>query len=282
MYRFFAVSFSIFLFFSCTTKPDVITTSIEEEFEEGREEITIEENIYYSFDLPAFTTALANSKLPSNISGKIQSCADDSVFINKFLAILNSDPYLWVFIDKQTPLNANYEPSDLVELNSGSYTMNRDDLHLRGIAAESLEEMAVAAGREGLTLVVSSAYRSYSYQEVVFARTVRQWGIRNANVASARPGHSEHQLGTAVDFGSVTIAFSRTPEGRWLSANAARFGWSLSYPSGYEQITGYRWECWHYRYVGREIAGFINDYFNGIQHYALKFLCEYKKALGAL
>ncbi|MDR0319999.1 MAG: M15 family metallopeptidase [Treponema sp.] len=272
MYRFFVASFSIFLFFSCTIKPAVITTPLEEEPEE-----ILVENTYLSIDLTALTTALVNAGLPSNISVKIQECADDSVFINKFLAILNSDPYLWVFIDKETSLSANYAPDDLVELNNGSYVINRDDLLLRSVAAESLEEMSSAARNQGLTIVVSSAYRSYSYQEEVFARTVRQWGMRNANVASARPGHSQHQLGLAVDFGSVTIAFASTPEGRWLSANASRFGWSLSYPNGYERITGYRWECWHYRYVGREIADFIDSYFNGIQHYALKFLHEYKK-----
>jgi D-alanyl-D-alanine carboxypeptidase len=137
--------------------------------------------------------------------------------------------------------------------------------------------MSAAAKNEGLTLVVSSAYRSFDYQALVYERNVKSLGQEEADRESARPGFSQHQLGLVIDFGSITDAFAQTAEGKWLSANASRFGWSLSYPEGCENITGYRWESWHYRYIGKETAMFIDSYFDGIQQYALTFLNEIKK-----
>jgi D-alanyl-D-alanine carboxypeptidase len=125
--------------------------------------------------------------------------------------------------------------------------------------------------------VVSSAYRSYEYQVGSFARWTKRLGLAEAERNSARPGMSQHQLGLTVDFGSIDDAFARTPAGRWLQANADRFGWSLSFPQGYESRTGYAWECWHYRYVGKTLAAFINDWFGGVQHYALSFIHEWEQ-----
>jgi D-alanyl-D-alanine carboxypeptidase len=102
-------------------------------------------------------------------------------------------------------------------------------------------------------------------------------GQEAADRESARPGCSQHQTGLVVDFGSIDDSFAQTAAGRWMAANAARFGWSLSFPDGYEAVTGYRWESWHYRYVGKEIAAFIDNYFDGIQQYALRFMYEYEQ-----
>jgi len=179
---------------------------------------------------------------------------------------LNEDSYLFIFVDKETSLADDYEPQDLVRLKNGHL--------LRKAAAASLEEMSAAAADEGLNLVVSSAYRSYKYQVEVYARHVKNMGQAAADRVSARPGHSQHQLGLVVDFGSITNEFARTREGIWIYNNASRFGWSISYPQGYEELTGYSWESWHYRYVGKELAQFIDTYFDGIQHNALKFLHE--------
>jgi len=223
------------------------------------------------------STVLTNAQLPQNISKKIQeSIAENPSFILDLFSILQTDPYLWVLVDKQHSLSRDYEPDDLVELKSGSYRVNRAGLLLRSAAASSLEEMSAAARKEGLTLTASSAYRSYGYQVEVYARNVREMGQEAADRESARAGHSQHQLGLVIDFGSITDAFAATAEGRWLAANACSFGWSLSYPQGYEDITGYRWECWHYRYVGAQLAEFIDVYFDGIQQYALRFIHEFR------
>jgi D-alanyl-D-alanine carboxypeptidase len=193
----------------------------------------------------------------------------------------SGDPFLRLLVDKQHPLPDGYEPDDLVELENGSYRTGRAGLMLRSAAAAALDEMAWTARAEGLTLVASSTYRSYDYQVEVYSRNVREMGQAAADRESARPGYSQHQLGLIVDFGSITDAFAETKEGIWLAANASRFGWSLSFPDGYEETTGYRWECWHYRYVGKELAEFIDNYFDGIQQYALQFINEWERESAA-
>jgi D-alanyl-D-alanine carboxypeptidase len=102
-------------------------------------------------------------------------------------------------------------------------------------------------------------------------------GQEEADRESARPGHSQHQTGLVVDFGSIDDSFAETRAGRWIAANASRFGWSVSFPQGYEAVTGYRWESWHYRYVGRDLTAFIDAYFGGIQQYALQFIYEWEQ-----
>ena len=218
---------------------------------------------------------LSKSQLPAQISQRISRIAENPSFLLDLFTVLQEDPYLWVLVDKERALSGDYEPDDLVTLSGGSYRIGRQDLRLRKCAADSLEEMAAAAAREGLTLTASSSYRTYAYQVEVYARNVREMGQEEADRESARPGHSQHQLGLVIDFGSITDEFARTAGGVWLAANASRFGWSLSYPDGYEEITGYRWESWHYRYVGVELAQFIDNYFDGIQQYALRFIYEW-------
>jgi len=224
------------------------------------------------------TKALTDSKLPRNISDKIkENFLQNDDFMDSLNAILYLDPYLRFLVDKEHPLGPNYEPDDLVQLKNGLYALNNHEvLMLRGIAVSSLEEMAAAARREGITLVVSYSYRSFARQNQSYSMHVRNMGQREADRVSARPGYSQHQLGLTIDFGSVSNDFARTAQGIWLSRNASQFGWSLSYPNGYETVTGYSWESWHYRYVGRELSEFIDKYFNGIQQYALRFLHEYE------
>ena len=223
---------------------------------------------------------LSNAQLPRQISERIESgIAENPSFLLDLFTVMQEDPYLWVLVDKERALGGDYEPDDLVQLKGGSYRAGRQDLWLRSRAAASLEEMAAAAAKDGLILTASSAYRTYAYQVQVYERNVRELGRQAADRESARPGHSQHQLGLVVDFGSITDSFAQTAEGVWLKANASRFGWSLSYPDGFEDITGYRWESWHYRYVGVELAQFIDDYFDGIQQYALRFIYEWVQRL---
>jgi len=221
--------------------------------------------------------ALNKAEIPQDMQQKILSGRED--FLKEFYQILDSepyksDPYLYVLVDKKHPLEPkDYLPKDLVELSEcGAFRIAREGLLLRYPAAVALEEMAEAALIDGVTLVASSAFRSYNYQVEVYGRNVRESGQAAADRESARPGYSQHQLGLVVDFGSITDAFANTKAGKWLTENADAFGWSLSFPDGYEAITGYRWESWHYRFVGKPLAGFIKDRFNGIQQYALQFV----------
>jgi D-alanyl-D-alanine carboxypeptidase len=226
-------------------------------------------------------TILSRAGIPERLARNIlQTAAQGPAFIMDLLVVLQGDPYLRALVDKGHALPAAYHPDDLVELTGGSYAAGRRGLMLRRSAERSLEEMSAAARAEGVTLTASSAYRPYSYQVEVYNRNVRESGQETADRESARPGHSQHQLGLVVDFGSIDDSFAETKAGRWLLANAGSFGWSLSFPDGYEAVTGYRWESWHYRYVGAELAYFIDAYFEGVQQYALQFIYAWEKAGG--
>jgi D-alanyl-D-alanine carboxypeptidase len=215
--------------------------------------------------------------IPEDMGMRIMA-ADEREFLTDLSAATEGDPFLWRLVDKQHALPEGYEPDDLVTLGSdASYNIGRAGLRLRREAAEALERMARAARADGVTLVVSSTYRSFDYQKEVYERNVRESGQETADRESSRAGFSQHQLGLVVDFGSITDAFAQTAAGRWMLANAPDYGWSLSFPDGYEQITGYRWESWHYRYTGVPLAAFIDKWFDGIQQYALQFIHEWEK-----
>ena len=120
--------------------------------------------------------------------------------------------------------------------------------------------MFIAARAEGLEPVVASAFRSFEEQEATFSYWVATVGEAEAERMSARPGHSEHQLGTTVDLTTpalgmqLVVEFAATPEGAWLREHAPEFGFVLSYPEGTESVTGYTYEPWHFRYVGAGVA----------------------------
>jgi len=211
--------------------------------------------------------------IPEELARKVADSALESpAFVMDLLVVLQQDPYTFYLVDKQHPLPDGYEPDDLVRLAAGTYRISRDGLLLRKAAAAALQEMAVAAASDGVTLEAGSTYRSAAYQAQVYEREVKAYGKETADRESAQSGKSQHQLGMVVDFAPIDDAFAKTPASRWLLKNAGRFGWSLSFPDGYEAVTGYRWESWHYRYVGKDLAAFIDNYFDGIQQYALQFI----------
>ena len=216
--------------------------------------------------------------IPEYLARKVAAAALDSPsFIMELLIILQNDPYSYFLVDKAHPLPDGYEPGDLVPLSAGTYRLSRDGLTLRKDAADALREMAAAAAQEGITLTAGSAYRSQEYQAQVYEREVKAYGKEAADRESAQPGKSQHQLGLVVDFYPIDDEFAKTPASQWLINNAGRFGWSLSFPNGYEDVTGYRWESWHYRYVGKDLAVFIDNYFDGIQQYALQFINAWRE-----
>ncbi|MDR2467903.1 MAG: M15 family metallopeptidase [Spirochaetaceae bacterium] len=219
---------------------------------------------------------LEHAEIPLELASEIR--AHETDFLATLDAVSGKDIFLRMLVDKQHPIEPlKYKPQDLVELtNEGAFRVPRSRMLLRYPAAVALETMAQAARADGVTLVASSTWRSYEYQIEVYARNVKQNGQETADRESARPGYSQHQLGLVIDFGSITDAFAETPAGKWLTEHAGEYGWSLSFPQGYEAVTGYRWECWHYRYVGIPLIGFIDAWFGGIQQYALRFLHEWE------
>jgi D-alanyl-D-alanine carboxypeptidase len=225
--------------------------------------------------------SLGEAGLPEETARKTAAAAvEGPAFIMDMLAAVQGDPFLHLLVDKKHPLRKDYAPDDLAELSGGSYGVTRGGLMLRKEAVAALEEMAAAARAEGVTLTAGSAYRSYEYQADLYARNVEELGQEEADRESARPGCSQHQLGLVVDFSPINDSFARTAAGQWVLKNSGRFGWSISFPDGYEEATGYRWESWHYRYVGRELAWFIDTYFDGIQQYALQFIYAWEEEEG--
>lgn len=168
--------------------------------------------------------------------------------------------------DKSTTSLRNYFPKDLVQLGP-DYSIREDEPgQLRAEVAKALKEMIDAAAADDLTIKLVSGFRSCPTQVVVFNNHVANLGLREAERQSARPGHSEHQLGLAADLGSPSVSFDllqsfgETDEGQWLLDNAEQFGFVLSYPEGKEKVTGYFYEPWHWRWLGsRKTAKQFND-----------------------
>ncbi len=164
-----------------------------------------------------------------------------------------------VLVDRTHALPADYVPDDLVSLRGFGVPVLGEDVLLRREAAENLESLVASAAAAGDELTVASGYRSYEDQRASYARLVSVFG-KGADRTSAPPGHSQHQLGTAVDFTNAAVGyevlrgFGRTTAAVWLQEHAHEHGFVLSYPPGRHAKTGYHWEPWHYRYVGEENA----------------------------
>jgi LAS superfamily LD-carboxypeptidase LdcB len=171
-------------------------------------------------------------------------------------------------VDKEHRLLGEYIPTDLVNLKENYINLyvNSADFTLRQDAADYLDIMLNKMREEtGKNVVVASSFRSYNEQVSLYSYWLSNLGQEEADKVSARPGFSEHQLGTVVDFINddsnfeITNEFASTPAGQWLNANAWKYGFVKSYPEGKESVTGYQQEEWHWRYVGVDNAKEFNE-----------------------
>ena len=171
------------------------------------------------------------------------------------------DAWQRTIVDTTSRLPKGYVPPDLVPVSRAGLSSRST---IRRIAIADLKALVKTGRKAGVRLAVESAYRSEARQRRTFEGWVRSSGEAEARRFSARPGHSEHELGTAIDFKAAgggspwTPAFARSRQARWLAANAWRFGWIQSYPRGAETQTCYGAEAWHYRYVGRDVAAEVH------------------------
>ena len=157
------------------------------------------------------------------------------------------------YIDGILVVNKTYSlPESFTAPNSNGYGYCLTCLTDETINA--FNEMKADAQSIGLNLYISSGYRSYSYQETLYNNYVNQDGKEEADTYSARPGHSEHQTGLAFDLNTIDDSFAYTEEGKWVKDNCYKYGLILRYPKGKEDKTGYQYESWHLRYVGKELA----------------------------
>ncbi|MBB5475184.1 D-alanyl-D-alanine carboxypeptidase [Cellulomonas hominis] len=161
---------------------------------------------------------------------------------------------VWIVVNKALPLQpATWSPPDLVAV--GAY-------QVRAVVQDPLTRMLAAAAADGVRLELRSGFRSYDYQAGVHAGWAAQVGAPRADEVSARPGHSEHQTGLAVDVGSGSRpdcdfqdCFAETDEGRWVAARAGEFGFVVRYTAAGQAVTGFAAEGWHLRYVGTDLVG---------------------------
>lgn len=164
-----------------------------------------------------------------------------------------------ILVNKYNYLTEDYIPENLQTVNK---KYSSKTLQLVDYAKEAFEELSEAASKENYTVLAMSSYRSYQYQYNLYNRYVSTDGVEAADTYSARPGYSEHQTGLAVDVynGKEDFTnFEKTKEYNWMQDNAYKFGFILRFPKDKVLETGYQYESWHYRYVGKEIAKYIHD-----------------------
>jgi len=173
----------------------------------------------------------------------------------------------WVVVNKQRPLNPiDYVPKDLVAPRFGSLNFNPYGLKLRKEASTAAFKLATAMKSVGKgTLIIQSAYRPFSLQTTIHARQVQAYGLKAGEALAARPGYSEHQTGWAMDVSAknqgceIRVCFGATKAGRWLASYAYKYGFIIRYPEYATPTTGYQYEPWHLRYVGKALAQAMHD-----------------------
>jgi D-alanyl-D-alanine carboxypeptidase len=182
---------------------------------------------------------------------------------NKHLHSISSPTSYWVVVNKLRPLNPrSYSPADIIDVPVAHDNPPR----MRKTAGAALVTMFAAGKVAGAgSMQIQSAWRPYSVQVSVYNGWVARLGKKQADLQSARPGYSEHQTGLAVDISTLPLkcalaaCFGSTPQGKWLAANAWKYGYLLRYPQGKTGVTGYEYEPWHFRYIGKTLAAELHS-----------------------
>lgn len=175
-----------------------------------------------------------------------------------------------LLVNKYNYLTEDYVPSNLENI---STTYARSGMQLVKEAKEAFETLSESAKKDGMNVIAMSSYRSYDYQVNLYNNYVAQDGKEAADKYSARPGYSEHQTGLAVDVYNIDLpytSFEETKEFTWMQENAYKYGFILRFPKDKVDITGYQYESWHYRYVGKKVAKEIKDNNLTLEEYIAK------------
>jgi D-alanyl-D-alanine carboxypeptidase len=206
--------------------------------------------------------APASSPPPAVAVGPLPECRLDDILTEP----RGYDDWQHIQVDWILSLGSGYKPPDLVSIYNAGVTGGG---LIRKVAFDDLKAMADAARTAGLPLGNVSAYRGYKQQVKLFngyagynSRKGTYRSFDSAVTFSARPGHSEHQTGLTIDFaaaGSTKFVNEATATGKWLAKHGWEYGWLMSYPKGKTDVTCYRYEPWHYRYVGRDLAKTIHE-----------------------
>ena len=198
----------------------------------------------------------------NKVGGVEQTVGSISGTVSTLQKLSTIDPELLKKYSKVFFLNENYTPAHLTTIPQDEVYSNTREEQFLSEAFPFLQNMLAAARNAGVTFYVKSAYRSFGTQEALKANYVVRYGEGTANAFSADQGYSEHQLGTTVDFvapgfdGNLTIGFDGTNAYQWLTQNAYKFGFELSYP---KNNSYYMYEPWHWRFVGIKLATYLHD-----------------------
>lgn len=183
---------------------------------------------------------------------------------------------IYILVNKYNYLKEDYIPDNLEDI---SLEYARSGMQLVKEAKDAFESLAKDAKKENLSIIAMSSYRSYKYQDALYKRYEKEDGKKAADTYSGRPGHSEHQTGLAVDvYNGVEdyTNFENTKEFTWMQENAHKYGFILRFPKDKTDQTGYEYESWHYRYVGKDIATYIKKKKICFEEYYVTNI-EYKK-----
>ena len=178
----------------------------------------------------------------------------------------------YVLVNKHRQLSSNYIPDDLVTIDD-EYVKVDEEIEIERNVAKAFYDMAEAASKDGMELMVSSGYRSYADQEEITNTYLELYGQNYVDNYVAKPGFSEHQTAMSLDIASKSVdTFVESNEYSWMMDNAYKYGFILRYPKSKEDITGYKCEAWHYRYVGKKIAKYIKEHNITYDEYYVMFL----------
>ena len=176
-----------------------------------------------------------------------------------------------MLVNKRRHLDKKFVPKDLVKIDT-KYASEKG-MKSAKVALDAYIEMQKEAEKEGYEIVINSAYRSYQDQLDLEELYLKTYGQSYVDKFVAKPGYSEHQTGLSYDIGSKSInVFANSKEYKWMLDNAHKYGFILRFPKKYENITGFRSEPWHYRYVGKKIAKIIYDEDITLEEYYVKYL----------
>ena len=243
----------IFLTKNPKTKP--VSTSInKEDTLENKfknEKYYIEKNLKRYLNYYKKNNNLSTKKVVSNINSNL----DKTKYEDTKESDLTKD--ILVLVNKYYYLKEDYTPNDLVTLTS-KYNSGINS-KMKKEAAEAFMQMSDAATLDNITIKNASAFRSYDYQVNLYNKYVEKDGKKAADTYSARPGFSEHQTGLCTDINQIDSGFEQTDAFKWLEKNAHKYGFIIRFPKDKEDITGYQYESWHWRYVGKKAAEIIKN-----------------------
>ena len=215
------------------------------------EKYYIEKNLKRYLNYYKKNNNLSTKKVVSNINSNL----DKTKYEDTKESDLTKD--ILVLVNKYYYLKEDYTPNDLVTLTS-KYNSGINS-KMKKEAAEAFMQMSDAATLDNITIKNASAFRSYDYQVNLYNKYVEKDGKKAADTYSARPGFSEHQTGLCTDINQIDSGFEQTDAFKWLEKNAHKYGFIIRFPKDKEDITGYQYESWHWRYVGKKAAEIIKN-----------------------